>query len=181
MVFCRTSRWLPPVALLFAGASVACGNAQPRTSPSTTADGQAAPADVFRVACHLPTGVDDAPKSLLDTGCFAASGNAATALYGYTVNGVLWADSADKQRWFALPRGTPATFDGNGVLVLPPGGGVFKSLLRASRRLETRLIFRDANAVYQTLTYAWNDAVDDATLVPADGQVRTFSDGSSWE
>lgn len=167
------------MVVVFVCAVGACGGGG--HSAGEGAQGVGTTPDVFRTACHVPTSAAEAPQSLLDTGCFAANGNAAAPLYGYTVNGVLWADAAEKQRWLLVPQGKQASFDQNHVLVLPPGGGVFKVFLRGATRLETRLVFRDANDTYQAVTYAWNDAMTDATLVPAAGQERKFADGSVWE
>ena len=158
------------------GFTTACGGGGHKAASTTPVV-----TETFRAACQAPNDTASAPQSLLDTGCFAASGNAATSLYGYQVNGVLWSDDANKSRWLLLPQGEKLSFDGNGLASLPAQAAVVKQFMRGGRKLETRFLFRDAAGNYNAVTYAWNDEQNDATLVPAEGYTASFGDGSSWE
>lgn len=122
------------------------------------------------------------PQLLSETGAFSdlATLTPETGIYPYELNQPFWSDGADKKRWFALPDGTGKfNFAGDGSM--PTGSFWVKHFdlemvegdPNSSRRLETRFIIKTSDHVYG-LTYKWNDAQTDATLVPAEGSVETF-------
>src|SRR5262245_56337802 len=79
----------------------------------------------------------------------------------------LWSDGADKRRWIHLPAGT--SIDASGPEWSFPGGTrLWKEFSVAGRRIETRVIEREATG-WRFATYAWNAAGTDATLVAPEG------------
>ena len=149
-------------------ASASC-HKHPGTAASMTQTAQ---------AWALPTTLAEVPISLLASGCFTSNLGYAANLHLYQVNAPLWADGGDKARWLALSPNTSATFDDDGLLVMPQGSGIFKEFSQDGVRLETRLIFVDKAGVTPAVSWAWNDAQDDAVLVTA-GESLTI-DHQAW-
>lgn len=125
------------------------------------------------------------PATLSATGAFAdvARLTPAPGLVHYEPNVTFWSDHAKKRRWFALRDATSTYgFAAEGSWALPTGAVWVKhfdlELERgnpaSARRLETRFIVKTAGSVYG-LTYRWNAAQTDATLVPEEGAEETFT------
>ncbi|HEX3132205.1 MAG TPA: MBG domain-containing protein, partial [Planctomycetota bacterium] len=130
------------------------------------------------------------PTDLKDTGAFALDGNGtvssmtpAPSLIPYDVNAALWSDGAYKQRWIALPDGATADFAATGAWTFPAGTVFVKhfelddyAFPGHRRRLETRLLVRrsDDDEVYG-VTYKWNTAGTQATLVASAGLSETYT------
>lgn len=131
----------------------------------------------------VPQSVTPEPPALLSaTGAFTDLTNLtpASGLIPYTVNSPLWSDSARKKRWVAIPNdGTyntsaeEVTFSENGNWSFPDGTVFIKhfevpvdetdpSLVR---RLETRFLIRQQGGGVYGITYKWNKAGTEATLV----------------
>lgn len=122
---------------------------------------------------------DNFPRTLSATGLFASLSDLSPApgLLPYGVNVPFWSDHAVKRRWFALPD--PAarfTWARDAAWTLPAGAVWVKhfdlDLTRGDpatrRRLETRLLVKTADGAYG-VSYRWNEAQTDATLVPSEG------------
>lgn len=133
----------------------------------------------------VPTGAAPLPATLTETGAFADVARLvpASGLVAYEPNVTFWSDHAKKRRWFALPDMTSKFgFDDTDNWTLPTGAVWVKhfdlELERGNpataRRLETRFIVKTANEVYG-LTYRWNAAQTEATLVPEEGAEETFT------
>jgi len=121
------------------------------------------------------------PLLLSQTGAFTntPSLGAAGALIPYVVNTPLWSDAAVKSRWFVVPNnGAPITpneqigFATNGEWSFPPGTVFVKhfelvtnEVTSAKRRLETRLLVRDAVGAVYGVTYKWRDDNSEADLL----------------
>jgi glucose/arabinose dehydrogenase/mono/diheme cytochrome c family protein len=117
------------------------------------------------------------PTRLSETGLFAnvPALQPATGVQPYVINAPAWHDGAGADRLLALPgtdtakpSGVWATWDlpdGTALaqtLTLPPHDG------QPARRLETRVLLKQAND-WSAYSYLWNDAQDDAVLVPKEG------------
>jgi uncharacterized repeat protein (TIGR03806 family) len=125
------------------------------------------------------------PPTLADTGVFA---NAVTltpapGVLPYTPNVSFWSDFAAKSRWFALPDTTSRFgFKENGPWSLPAGAVWVKHFdleLRrgvptTARRVETRVLVKTTDALYGA-SYRWNDEQTNATLVPENGALQSFT------
>lgn len=131
------------------------------------------------------TGSTPPPATLSATGAFTdvASLTPAAGVIPYEPNVAFWSDHAVKRRWFALPETTSRYgFAIEGPWNLPTGAVWVKhfdlELTRGNpataRRIETRFLVKTATGTYG-LTYRWNDAQTDATLVSEDGADQTFT------
>ncbi len=132
---------------------------------------------------NMPTLVSGALPALLSkTGAFldVAALSPGTALVPYTVNTPLWSDGALKFRWLALPNDGPPYTPDEQINFSPtgewsfPGGTVFvkhfelntdESNSNIRRRLETRLLVRDAYGAVYGVTYKWRPDNSDAELL----------------
>ena len=115
------------------------------------------------------------PKLLSQTGAFADTARLipVPGLVPYNVNSPLWSDGAAKTRWIALPEGQKIGFAPKGEWSFPSGTVFVKHFelpadLRnpqICRRLETRLLVRDASGSVYGVTYKWRPDNSDADLV----------------
>ncbi len=120
------------------------------------------------------------PTRLSATGCVDPKDatKPAAGLIPYGVNAPLWSDSADKERFLAVPDGTTVTVGSDGVLEPPPGSVAVKSFLLEGRRVETRLFMRHPDGSWAGYTYEWNAEGTDAVLLDA-GKVKQVA-GRTW-
>lgn len=125
------------------------------------------------------------PATLSETGAFTSVANLtpATGLVAYEPNVSFWSDHARKRRWFGLPEGTTTFgFDAFDQWTFPAGAVWLKhfdlELTRGdpatARRIETRFLVKTAEGVYG-LSYRWNDAQTEATLVGESGADADFT------
>jgi uncharacterized repeat protein (TIGR03806 family) len=126
------------------------------------------------------------PVTLGATGLFADLSDLSPnpGVVSYAPNLAFWSDFARKSRWFTLPMsGTQMTWSNEGNWTFPDGQVWVKHfdlpLTRSnppqstdpatpSKRLETRVLVKTATASYG-VSYRWNDAGTEATLVPDEG------------
>ena len=122
------------------------------------------------------------PATLSATGAFSDVVNVVPApgLIPYAPNSPLWSDSALKNRWVAVPNDGPPYDAGEQINFVPtgewtfPNGTVFvkefdlivNEQTQEKKRLETRLLVRDANGAVYGVTYKWRDDNSDADLLP---------------
>jgi uncharacterized repeat protein (TIGR03806 family) len=129
---------------------------------------------------HMPTtSLGAIPATLSAAGAFAnVSTMAPTAgLVPYTVNTPLWSDAALKSRWTALASGTTVAFAPTGEWSWPNGTVFIKNFSLGTddtnpavvKRLETRVLVRDAHGAVYGVTYQWRADNSDADLVPSAG------------
>jgi uncharacterized repeat protein (TIGR03806 family) len=114
------------------------------------------------------------PALLSQTGVFSDTANriANPGLIPYDLNTAFWSDGANKSRWIAVPRGQIA-FAPSGEWRFPPGTVFVKNFdleLDAAkpavkRRLETRLLVRDADGGVYGVVYKWRADGSDADLL----------------
>jgi uncharacterized repeat protein (TIGR03806 family) len=97
------------------------------------------------------------------------------SLIPYDVASPLWSDGALKKRWMAIPSGTRIGFSSTGEWTFPEGTVFVKHFElpvddtnpAITRRMETRLLVRDANGYVYGGTYKWRPDNSDADLLPA--------------
>ena len=122
------------------------------------------------------------PPVLSATGAFSDVRNVipSQGLIPFAVNSPLWSDGAIKSRWIALPNdGPPYTpeeqigFAPTGEWTFPNGTVFVKEFdllvneqTLESKRLETRLLVRDASGGVYGVSYKWRPDNSDADLLP---------------
>ena len=131
-----------------------------------------------------PTGTP-LPTTLTATGAFAslATLTPAAGVVAYEPNVSFWSDYAKKRRWFSVPAlANKITFAAEGNWTLPAGTVWVKhfdlELTRGdpatARRLETRFLVKTSSGIYG-VTYKWNPAQTEATLVAEAGETETIT------
>ncbi len=119
------------------------------------------------------------PQTLSATGVFADLSDLAPnpGLLPYEPNLAFWSDFAAKRRWFAMPdAASRMTWFREGPWTLPTGMLWVKHFdlettrgnPATSKRIETRVLVKTAAGAYG-VSYRWNDAQTDATLVADEG------------
>jgi len=119
------------------------------------------------------------PQTLSATGLFADLSNLTPnpGLLPYDPNLAFWSDHAIKRRWFAMPdSGSRMTWAAEGPWTFPAGMIWVKHFdLDTTRgnpatrkRIETRVLVKTASGAYG-VSYRWNGAHTEATLVPDEG------------
>ena len=141
---------------------------------------------IKRLVANSAPGGTPFPPTLSATGAFSnlATLTPAPGLVAYEPNVSFWSDYAIKRRWFALPSATTGAFGFSPTAnwSLPAGAVWVKHFdlettrgnPATARRIETRFLVKTTDNVYG-LTYRWNDAQTDATLVPETGADATFN------
>jgi uncharacterized repeat protein (TIGR03806 family) len=123
----------------------------------------------------LPARADgQIPALLSQTGVFSDTPNriANRGLIPYDLNVAFWSDGAEKSRWIAVPRGQIA-FAASGEWRFPAGTVFVKNFdlqvdaanPAEKRRLETRLLVRDADGGVYGVVYKWRTDGSDADLL----------------
>lgn len=119
------------------------------------------------------------PANLSDTGVFAdvTDLSPAPGVLPYAPNLPFWSDYAIKSRWFIIPDATSKmtwsrdglwTFPTNQIWVKHFDMEMERGNSATKKRIETRLLVRNAGGAYG-VSYQWNAAQTDATLVPDAG------------
>ena len=89
----------------------------------------------------------------------------------YEVNSPLWSDGAEKRRWFAIPDGTQIAFRERDAWVFPAGSVFVKHFelpaAHGAKRLETRVLVKDAIGGVYGASYRWRADGSDADIVDA--------------
>ncbi len=137
------------------------------------------------------------PPTLADTGAFTNLTSITNQTQPLTVNNGLvpydinvhfWSDNAKKSRWFLASPQAKIGFAPDAPWSFPSGMTWVKhfdlemtnGVPSSARRLETRLLVKNANSVYG-VTYRWGNSLTNATLVPDEGtnDVFTINDGGT--
>ncbi|HEV8543983.1 MAG TPA: PQQ-dependent sugar dehydrogenase [Verrucomicrobiae bacterium] len=124
------------------------------------------------------------PVSLSDTGIFSdlASLTPNVGILPYEVNVPFWSDGAIKRRWFSVPDGQSIQFSREQNWTFPPGAIWIKHFdlqmktndPASIKRVETRVLVKTKASVYG-LSYEWDDAGENALLVPESGLNKNFT------
>jgi len=131
---------------------------------------------VMRIITATPT--NSFPATLSATGLFAdlTDLSPSPGVLPYTPNLTFWSDYAIKSRWFTIPDGTSKmTWARDGTWTFPAGQvwvkhfdlEMTRGVPSTRKRIETRVLVRNTTGAYG-VSYRWNDAQTEATLV-ADG------------
>ncbi|MBL9123949.1 MAG: c-type cytochrome, partial [Planctomycetaceae bacterium] len=124
------------------------------------------------------------PRRLSETGLFESvrDQRAAPGVMAYQVNAEGWNDGAVAQRWIAVPNLDRVDYVSGPSWAFPDGTALVQTLAlpdaapeessgaatSGARRIETRVLLRQQGE-WAGYSYRWNDAQDDAELVPAAG------------
>ncbi len=145
------------------------------------------------------TTVGSFPQNLSGTGLFADLTDLSPnpGVLPYEPNLTFWSDFAAKRRWFVIPDATSTmTWSRDGAWTFPNGMIWVKHFdleldrsnppttggTGARKRIETRLLVKNSTGVYG-VSYRWNDAGTDATLVDdagADFDVPLTQNGAPY-
>ncbi len=140
---------------------------------------------IKKISAAPVSGSTPLPATLTATGAFAspATLTPAVGVVAYEPIVPAWTDHALAQHWFAL-KDAAATFgfSATGNWSLPPGAVWIQHLdlertrgdRATARRVETRFLVRTASGAYG-ISYRWNDAQTEATLVPEEGATQEFT------
>lgn len=132
---------------------------------------------ILRLSTGTATGTF--PATLSQTGLFADLSDLSPApgLLPYEPNLTFWSDYAVKKRWFTVPSSTGLiTWQADANWTYPTGIVFVKhfdmemtrGVPATKRRLETRVLVK-GDAGFYGVSYRWNDAQTEATLVPDEG------------
>ncbi len=139
---------------------------------------------IRRISGTPDPGSPPLPATLSATGAFSSTAllTPASGVVPYSPLVSFWSDHALKRRWFAL-KNSSATFgfSAAGNWSLPTGAVWIKhfDLERtrgdpaSARRVETRFLVKTASSAYG-ITYRWNEAQTEASLVPEEGASQDF-------
>lgn len=124
------------------------------------------------------------PQTLSETGAFENLNtlDIEAGIYAYEPNVAFWSDHAIKTRWITIPVSEQVTYRENEPWTFPTGFIWIKHFELemergnpASRhRVETRFLVKTDRGIYG-LSYQWNEAQDEATLVPEEGSSIEYS------
>jgi uncharacterized repeat protein (TIGR03806 family) len=124
------------------------------------------------------------PATLSATGVYSntAARTPHAGLIPYSVNSPLWTDNALKSRFIGVPDSTTVGFTATGPWTFPNGTVFVKNFdlvtderpaTLTTRRLETRILIRQADGTLRGATYKWNAAQTEATL--SAGETETIN------
>ena len=126
------------------------------------------------------TNLSDLPPTLVDTGAFLDVKNFVLhpSWIPYEIKVPFWSDHAIKTRWISMPNASAAMRYKEDEAWAFPGGTIFMKHFdmetrrgdpTTKKRLETRFLVYTALGNYYGVTYRWNEAQDNAILVPPEG------------
>lgn len=138
----------------------------------------------INTSLNVPLGENGWPTRLSETGAFKDLDTLEpeAGFLGYEPNISFWSDYAKKSRWVYIPVGTRIGFSENKNWSFPEGSIWVKHFdLELERgnpdtavRVETRFLVKTAFGSYG-VSYRWNEAGTDATLVPDAGVEFDFT------
>lgn len=122
----------------------------------------------------------DFPRKLSETGLFSdtAAQQVASGVVPFEVNGAMWRDGAEAQRWIAIPGAGTIEAKKGPFAGIPEGTVLANTISRGGRKLESQLLHFE-NGQWQGYSYRWNEEQTDAELVDAAG-VTDVVDGERW-
>ena len=113
-------------------------------------------------------GEDGLPKRLSETGCVdpANPSQKIDDFYAYAVNHPFWSDGAEKHRWISMPEDGVFKVGDDGDLTTPKGTILIKEYEVDGLLMETRFMIYRGSGLWTALSYEWDEAQTNATLVP---------------
>jgi uncharacterized repeat protein (TIGR03806 family) len=119
-------------------------------------------------------------EQLSATGCVnsASPQLPAQAMIPYSVASPFWSDTAEKDRYFALPNNTKIALTHEGDFLFPVGSVLMKHFKLNDRFIETRLFTR-GELGWQGFSYEWLDDQTDAVLL-TDAKEKSV-EGVQWQ
>jgi hypothetical protein len=116
-----------------------------------------------------------ASMKLADTGLYddIANGVVSANAKPYAPAYTLWADDAGKNRWAYIPPSCPIDNTDEDHWAFPVGTRFWKEFAVGAQKIETRMIehYGPGPTDWLYVTYQWNQAGTDATLVPISTEV----------
>jgi hypothetical protein len=111
------------------------------------------------------------PDRLADTGLYDASrfGEVDPRNSPFAPQYPLWSDGLLKRRWVYIPPGTTIDTTDEQAWQFPVGTKFWKEFSLGDRKVETRLLWRQAGGDWSFATYVWNEDGTDAVLAPEAG------------
>ncbi|MET0530567.1 MAG: hypothetical protein ABW003_19915 [Microvirga sp.] len=112
------------------------------------------------------------PPDLRDTGLYAdfEIGEIDARHLAFSPQYPLWTDGATKRRWISLPPGSAIDASDPDAWVFPVGTRLWKEFSFEGRRVETRVMERQADGQWRYAAYAWSADWSTAQLVPERGK-----------
>ncbi len=106
------------------------------------------------------------PERLSATGCVDINQPSmpAAGLIPYSVESELWSDSADKERFMAIPDDKKIGLNTQGDFLFPRGSVLVKHFKLGEKYVETRLLTH-SDTGWQGFSYEWRDDQTDAVLL----------------
>lgn len=121
------------------------------------------------------SGVFEMPENLSEVGCFdTQTKNHENGVFDYQINSVLWSDSANKHRAFAIPENQNIEVLADGDFNFPDNSILLKHFLNGDTYLETRLLIKLQDG-WRGFSYEWNDQQSDASLL-SQGKTKDVGD-----
>ncbi len=119
-------------------------------------------------------------QRLSATGCVDSANPRlpSAAMIPYSVESQLWSDSANKERYLALPDNSKIDVASDGDFLFPVGSVLLKHFKLGDKIIETRLFAR-GQLGWQGFSYEWSDDQADATLL-TDGKEKII-DTIRWQ
>ena len=119
-------------------------------------------------------------KNLSETGLYKniRSHEIKTGVHFYSPQYPLWTDGASKKRYLFLPSNTKINTDDQDNWQFPNGTKVWKEFSfptsNGLKRVETRLIEKNAKGEWEYYTFIWNKDETEAKLAPEKGIINYF-------
>ncbi|MCA9591150.1 MAG: PQQ-dependent sugar dehydrogenase [Myxococcales bacterium] len=137
---------------------------------------------VYAVRPPASDPIDNIPRLLSKTGCLDPRdpSKLAVEVTPYDVNMALWSDGLVKTRALSLPKGAAMAVGPDDKLTVPDGAVLLKTFAHAGRRIETRMLMRQAGGNWVAYTYEWNAEQTDAVRVDI-GKTLDLPGGQKWQ
>lgn len=154
-----------------AGSAVAAGAGGAAGVGAGGGAGSAGSAGGAAVDCHQAGAAGPLatrlPCLLSQTGLYGADMvSLSQGVHPFAPSFKLWSDSADKQRWIALPQASKIDTSDMDYWTFPAGTKLWKEFSRDGVRVETRLLEKQASGAWYAVAYQWRPDQKEADAVP---------------
>lgn len=146
--------------------ALACGSPDGGAQPDAGED--AAPERKVPPSFDAGAAPVTGPARLADTGLYAdfASRTLAPDIVSYAPRYALWSHGAEKKRYLQLPPGTTIDTSAMDDWSFPIGTKVWKEFDVGGVAIETRLLWKESDAAWWEVAYAWTADGSDAMAAP---------------